>query len=228
MRKLLLLACLSMMPSLGAILPVTSAHTCASSANTSSVTTGAITSGGNLGVIYLTATAVATPTDSKSNTWTKLATSTSNSNSAIYYSINPTVGASHTFSVTAGFPSLCVAFFSGAAAYDNREAVANNTGSGGTTSLATGNIIPTQDGDLIVTGVGGNPLTGHNVSNGFTITDAVGLVGGVSYGSGIGYLIQGTAASIGTTWSWTGSADAHTSIAAFTATTAATRHRVIQ
>src|SRR6185436_5864709 len=55
-----------------------------------------------------------TLTDSKSNTWTPLTTRGSGSlNETFYYSINPTVGSSHTFTAnsSSSYPCLAVAAF---------------------------------------------------------------------------------------------------------------------
>jgi hypothetical protein len=158
-----------------------------------------------------------TPTlsDSKSNTWTGLTAKTiaGQQTSRIFYVSSPIVGTSHTFTLTGAsiIASIVVMAFSGiqtSSPFD-KENGATLAGSG--TSLASGSITPSVDGDLIIIALstGGNPTT-----NGQTNVDVLSasiFVGGAAvtnngsyYGTEAGFGIQGTAASINSTWTLTG------------------------
>lgn len=173
-------------------------------------TTPAIdTTGATLLIAYLNDfSALNAPTDSKSNTWTPLTLQHVNVYSNIYYAKNPTVGAGHTFSTGAGIvPVIYVAAFSGAdttAPFDNENGV---TGFLGVSSQQPGSITPSNNGELVVTGIGlsSNPTSGSiTIDSGFTITDSNLYQNAVNFGGGLAYLVQGSAAAINPTWSWTG------------------------
>ncbi len=66
-----------------------------------------------------------------------------------------------------------------------------------------GAVTPTQSGELILTAIGGlwNSVT---IDSGFTILDQIAV--GSNFALGVGYLIQGAAATVNPTWTMTGSA----------------------
>lgn len=93
----------------------------AASANSANVTTGTITTSGNLGLIAIHAfvggaVTPCTPTDTLNNTWTPLTQHVAMSNTAsdqLFYSFNPTTGSDAFTCATAAatFPTITVAFF---------------------------------------------------------------------------------------------------------------------
>lgn len=147
---------------------------------------------------------VASISDSKGNTWTALNNVVGNfgSNTTIYYAENPTVGTGHTFT-SGAFGSLCVSAFSGAAlssVFDQQTAGGSAAGGAGTT-VQPGSVTPTQDDELIISGVGGNQYANPpTVDSGFTIPANQPTVDGVNFGSTIGYLIQTSASAVNPTW----------------------------
>lgn len=197
------------------------AHATPTSGTSSSVTTPARdTTGANLIVVFV-ADGNGVPsgtnlTDSAGNTWTAL-----NSHNFVpcrqFYCQNPTTSASHTFTYANGssFSGMSMQAFSGSTASPLDVQSAN--GDIGVTALQPGSITPTQNDDLIVTGVaiGGNPVT-FSIDSGFTVTDNGGITG-TSIANGMAYLIQGTAAAVNPQWSWSGSQQASSTMASFKA-----------
>ena len=148
-------------------------------------------------------------TDSQGNTWTQLNTYTSGQLKVkIYYCINPTVSASHTFSLGTGvtaYANLNVMSFSGGSI--SYETI---TGSSGSSPLSSGSLTPTNNKSLIITAlVTDNHTTAATASSPFSYY-FTGYITGQRVAGGIGYYIQPTAASIGCTWTWTGPAGATT------------------
>lgn len=122
----------------------------------------------------------------------------------------PTVGSSHTVTIsgTGSFSIVEAAAWSGTATSgDLDQQNAAGSGSNGNV-LATGSVTPTQDNELIVAGVLFNQL-GQTVSidSGYTLLDQQGPVNSVSFGIGIAYKIQTSAAATNPTWTATGAAD---------------------
>lgn len=105
--------------------------------------------------------------DSKSNTWTQIITAkpagASQVRGTFWYTANPTVGSSHTFTYSAGgtvLPTIYVFGFSGVntvSVVDQTNSATSN--SAGVTSIATGTITPTQNSELLITGLVVNPCT---------------------------------------------------------------------
>lgn len=187
------------------------------------VTTAAMdTTGANflvLSLSYLTAQSV-TISDSKGNTWTPRTAANGNlSSSRLYYVEAPTVGTGHTFTATStgGVPSIAVAAFSGGAASASYD-VENGAGSSvGATSLQVGNVTPTTDNQVLITGLaleGAWSFT-PTIDLSFTITNNVDLVGGQHFGVNLAYLIETTAAAKNPTWSWGSSVAVAACIATF-------------
>ncbi len=209
-----------------AIAYITSAK--AGSANgTTAVTVGVDTTGANLLVALGVADASkpSSITDSKGNTWvglTERAYAGFGHLTRLFYCLNPTVGTGHTFTNTvssAANLSIAVAAYSGVkttTAFD-----AENGASANGTSVATGNVTPTENGELIITGTG--VYTSPNaptVDAGFTLRQSAAYVTN-SLAIGLADKIQTTAAATGATWSTTSSEYFTSAIATFKAAPAA-------
>ena len=108
-------------------------HTLAQSTNGNNVTTGAINTT-NASVLFVLAAVDSTSseviTDSASNTWTARTDFGAGTNHVrLFYCINPTTSASHTFTCTiaSGKPSIAVAAFSNVSSYDTEVGAGQNT-----------------------------------------------------------------------------------------------------
>jgi len=146
-------------------------------------------------------------TDSRGNTWTALNERliSSSVRERVYYCLNPSVGASHTFTVsgvnagsgTSIFPAIAVSAFAGVGGFGSET--------GGTqTSSATGqpgSITPIQDGALLVTGESFNVAGTQSINSGYKIGAQKNFASGTSLGVAQAYLIQTTAAAVNPTWS---------------------------
>ena len=202
------------------------AHTAIGSPDTNAVTTSAIdTTGADLLVVgasvydvFMDATNIS---DSKSNTWTALAESGANSHTRtiIYYCRGGTVGAGHTFTVgrNTSYDTITVLALSGSVASPQDQSAVNTTQN--TTSQSTTSITPTNNGQMIITILSGNPDIGTiSIDSGMTISDAVANVAGQHMAGAMAYFYQATAAAFNPTWSWVNSTNAigsATSIASF-------------
>lgn len=180
------------------------------SASGVAITAGLDTSAANvifLSTVYDGATSVS---DSKGNTWTAL--TARGAVHKLYYCVNPIVGSAHTFTVSPAYGAIFMQ------AFKTLTTVAFDTENGATvtgTSLATGSITPSVDGELIISGLTlAGTSTGPTINSSFTSTNPINAVTGVSYGGGIAWKIQ-TSGAINPTWSWTNSAANADSIAAF-------------
>jgi hypothetical protein len=201
------------------------AHAVAGSSDNNDVTTPGInTTGANFLVIAVgsfATGAVPIVSDSKSNSWTQLTNYQSgNIRITMFWSSPTTVGAAHTFTAngTSIFPSICVAAFSGATASPFDTQTGNNGGSS-ITSIQPGSLTPAGSNELIITALGQELSAGtFSVDSGFTITDQIGWSSGNYFGTGLAYLVQGSAAAENPTWSWPSSANAASAIAAFKGT----------
>lgn len=204
-------------------------HTAAGSTTSNNVTTTGIdTSGANLVVIAVTGyggTAIA-PTDSKSNTWTGLTlqVTTGTARSRLFYCSPCTVGSGHTFTITTtgGYPSLAVASFSNILASSPSDVETGAITNSGTT-LSTGSITPSQNNELIVSGIAagatGDPDGGvaKTIGAGMAIIDQVLYGGGTHLSGGLAYKVQTAATAINPAWSWAATSDAAVTIASFKA-----------
>lgn len=160
-----------------------------------------------------------TITDSLSNTWTALTVQTgASSKTLIYYSLNPTTGASHTFTLGANlagsgafFGTGQVMAFSGSATpvLDNQSGT-----NAATNTIQPGSLTCSQSNCLYVTGFG----TGYNgtdsVSVPFAQTFDQQAQGANSLGGAGSWYSQGTAAAVNPTWSVTGTASPNDATAA--------------
>lgn len=178
------------------------------------------TTGANLIVLHVSSADANTVTDSKSNTWTALTSKTSGSGNIgrLYYCVNPTVGSGHTFSVTSIVPTISVLAFSGVKTSSPFD-VENGSSCDSTGSCATGSITPSEDNELVVTGMsmGGAEFTDYVADSGFTNLTYVPVVGGAHFGGGFAYKIQTTAVAVNPTWSGTSPAWFAVTIASFKA-----------
>lgn len=166
-----------------------------------------------------------TPTDSKSNLWMsvaimqgEIAQTTADVN--LWVSVNPTVGAAHTFTCGAGSPAMAVAAFSGVATtYPIGQS--RLKGATSVTSVQPGSLTPPLDNNLVITAIGYRDTTALSINGSFTISDQVAFSSGVNVGIGLAYLIQTSAAAANPTWSWTNASNTTCSIAYFQPTVSA-------
>lgn len=171
----------------------------------SSTTSAVDTTGANLIILALAGQSFSV-SDNKSNTWTAL---TSRSNGAgnttgrLYYCENPTVGSGHTFSTGQTYNAVGMVAFSGAdtSPFDQQNTNTNGTG----TPLTTGSVTPGVNGELLIAGLalGGTTLT-PAIDSSYTLQGSVNATPGVTYGVGVAYLVQTTAAASNPSWSWAG------------------------
>lgn len=183
---------------------VTSAS--ARSASGTATTTPVDTTGASLIAILITCaiTGTITVTDNKSNTITFINTvSSSTGRSALYYILNPTVGAGHTFTVAGpSFRTIAVMAFSGidtTAPLDKSNQAFANSG----TSGSAGSITPAANGELIVAGIGLGNSSAWSIDSGFTNVISTDFGSGAWFATQFAYFVQPTAAAINPTWSWT-------------------------
>lgn len=181
-----------------------------------------------LGVSYQNEVAP-TVSDNKGNSYTLVQTQTSGLGPGIrlYKCEAPSVGSGHTFTATAsgGYVSIGVLAAESAGVADGD----NGANTGGATSLATGSVTPTADGDLFVTArtLDSGAAAGLAIDSGFTIQGSVAFSGGNYYGVAIAYEIQsGSGAAENPTWSQTASTRIAAAIVAFLASAAAPAVRV--
>lgn len=183
------------------------AHTTGTGTDSAATTYPINTTGANFliaAVCHYGPFTIASFTDSKGNTWNALNKYGAGSTAIqLYWSKPTTVGTGHTVSVTGTtiYPMLQFAAFSGvnAAPFDQQS---------GAFDVATpGALTPANNNSLIVTAVcsGGGPDT---VTGGFSMLDSRAALGGVYFGGGMAYTVQGTAASANPTWSATGNSSA--------------------
>ncbi len=145
-------------------------------------------------------------TDSKSNTW-DCSTITARSvtgaqRNRLCFSINPTVGTGHTFTVTASgtfYPGLCVAVYSNIKTtlpFDQQ----NGNSNASTSTLSTNSITPGVDNELIVAALGMADATQSTVSMS-SMTKRKELAKGADhFGCAIGDKNQTTATTTSETW----------------------------
>ena len=157
--------------------------------------------------------------DSKSNTWSTAKTVQNNGTSDgefdLFYVHAPTVGSGHTFNYNKEcFSSIYILAFSGSV-LSPLDVTNSGSNASNETSQASGSITPTQNGDLIISGILG-PSTTATPNSGITQADAFSpAVSAQTYGTGLGYFAQSTAAAINPTWSWTTGASAAALVASF-------------
>ncbi len=180
----------------------------------SATTAGIDTTGASLliicGSFIGTSATVSDSVGGNSNTWTPLTgTLTGGRSEQLFYCASPTVGSGHTFTVTGSFPAICVVAFSNTAAspFDQES---NNFGG------QPGSITPSEDNEVLVTGLGHSDATSQSIDQSFIITDDI-ANGGFSVGAAMAYLIETTATAKNPTW--TPSNNGRVSMATFKAGT---------
>lgn len=181
-------------------------------------TTSAIdTTGADLLIVVVSSTHFGsnpTVSDSKGNTWTAL-TRYSDSGGDVsikfFYAVAPSVGSGHTFTASGAsmYASMGVIGLVGGKQTSPFDQQAGSAASG--TSLTPGSVTPTESDEIVLSAINVNPASTASADGGFSVIGYVSLVGGVSLGLAVAYLIQTSAAAANPTWSWTGS---QTSIAA--------------
>ncbi len=160
----------------------------AGSADANDVTTGSIdTTGATLLVASVASSAAVTFSDSKSNTWTAL---TITGRGRLYYVLNPTVGAGHTFTATSAAlaPSIAAAAYSGAKSNNvlDQTSFADQVAS---STVQPGSVTPTYGNELLVVFGGGDDSVA-SIDGGFTIRQNVAFSGGLHYSCILADLIQ--------------------------------------
>lgn len=199
----------------------------ASSANTGSVTTAAITSSGNLAIIAIHAyvggaITPCTPTDNMGNSYNPLTQhvdGNSHSSDQIWYLYNPTVGAGHTFTcnVNSSFPTITVAFFKTAASspFD----VQNGSAVESMTTLATGSTgTLNAANELLIascTKQGFDTSSTTSFNAGFTTAENSGPVASEATGGILAYLTQAGTGAVNATCTIAMSDNMAVSIATF-------------
>ena len=180
-------------------------------------TTSAVdTTGANL-LVVVTGDEGFSVSDSKGNTWTLAvqAAASGSPYSRIYYCYNPTVGSGHTFTVGLSYGAIAVAAYSGSDSSPLDQTGATATGALVTT-FASGNITPTTDNQLVVSGIGvGKSANTLTIGSGMSVAASKNAATGVTYGAAIAWIAQTTAAAINPSWSWTSSGEAASPIASF-------------
>ncbi len=214
------------------------AHTIVSGASTSTSNPAIVTTGANFLIIHLSWAANAiTISDSKMNSWTALTQSPANNGaSRLFYAENATVGTGHTFTFTGTnvFASMDIAAYAGVKLSSSFEQECNNTGNIAATNInacSIGSITPSVVNMLIVTGFHVEVDLGpYTIDTGFTITDQAALVGGVSYGSALAYLIETSIVNVNPNWAGSGTPGrlASTTASFLPSTLSTVRHLVLQ
>lgn len=189
------------------------------------VTTDAIdTTGANLIVILLGCTQFGgegTLADSKSNMWTGLTSKSAPDTGAharLFYCVNPTVGSGHTFSITSGFfMTLGIQAFSGvktSSAFDSENGAASNSSN----DISTGDVTPSEDGEVVVAGIGSYGDNGSAYSSDtLDITDFLPYTGGDHEAATMAYKVQGSATTWNNRWTCNSAVGQATVIACFKA-----------
>lgn len=176
-------------------------------------TTGSMdTSGASLLVLVAAsfhgASTHGTPSDSKSNAWTESLNAfvTADTRCVIWYVENPTVGSGHTFTWTngitppeaLGYAAIVAAAFAGTVTSGVADGATSNASTN--TTIQPGSLTPSQNGDVIVAGLGFGATNTPSVDSGFSTPTGIGFSSGNHYGVSLAYLIQGTASAVNPTW----------------------------
>ncbi len=190
--------------------------------------TGAIsTAGANLLVSGMASYAPAivppamadSPGGGGSNTWT---TTTARAGAVvqmqIWYAINPTVNASHTFSTVSGntaYPAISVQAFAGANTTSPFDAE-NGSNASATSSITTGTILPSANDAVLFACVTLSVTDTPAIAEaGWSSPVGVAFLTSQHFGAWCGYKIQTTATAEGATFTWTNAASSAASIVAF-------------
>ena len=164
------------------------------------------------------------PTDSNNNTWHSLTqrAGMSGGTEQMWYAYDKngsalSVGNNHTFTGDTNVYGMIVEAFSGTKT--TADPLDSQNGSSITSAVSgqPGNITPSENNELLVTymGAGGSASQTYQINQSFNITNQVGFTGSVTYGQGMAYLVETSAATQNPTWNWTSSMAAGITIAAF-------------
>jgi hypothetical protein len=159
-----------------------------------------------------------TISDSKSNTWTLVRSQTNSSAVDIYYCVNPTTDANHTFTVDGGsgsshdFNNIFVGAWTGSSTITLDQQNGNQTAG---TSGTANSITPTVNNELVIAALTCFIGTSITINSSYNVVDVTRSFGSGNYGSGMAYIIQTTAAATNPTWSWTTSANYAAAICSF-------------
>lgn len=195
----------------------------------STTTTGVDTTDANFIVVAVGGFNSFTPstsiTDSNNNSWTALTAyeSAEGGNICLFYCVNPTVGADHTFGTNdnAYYASIAMAAFSGVGTFESGTDYGHAQGTSELPGFPTGPVTCQNVGDLYVTACTGyiNPNS-VAVDSSFVQTDTVGLAPTSYCWMSLAYLIATTTDAVSPQWSVPGASDSYdcaTAIAAFSA-----------
>lgn len=120
----------------------------------------------------------------------------------LYYKINPTVNASHTWAVSGNgtYATVGVVCMAGVASFDAGVRATNTTD-----PLSLGSITPAENDEALICFYANDWITSGTptVDAGFTLLDYVQTVGGVTYDLASAYQIQTTATTRNPQWDWT-------------------------
>lgn len=187
--------------------------------NTATTTDAIDTTGANLIVIGvgIDSGTIAAPTDNKGNTYTLFGTGTvvgGDNEVRLYYAFEPTVGTGHTFTQAGDYGVICVSAWAGAVSSPADQTAGSTQASG--TTLAAGSVTPTENNELaIAMYLVGNSNSAHTIDDDFVISNAFNGTDGARYGGAMGYYIQGSAAALTPTLTWSGTAEAASRIGTF-------------
>ncbi len=187
-----------------------------------SVTTDDIdTTGANFIVVaasYAKAVSV-TLTDSKSNTWVPLTARAGPAFAKVqfFYSVTPTVGAGHNFTLTGTGEKATIA----AIAYSGVKTsspfdVQSGNAAASVDALGAGTVTPSEDDELIICALSKHiPQESVGIDGGFIVGQEIQVEDGQYFGLAVADLVQTTAGAVNPTWSWPTDAEATAVIATF-------------
>jgi hypothetical protein len=156
-------------------------------------------------------TADVTVSDSESNTWTPLTKKPGACSVQLFYCLNPTLSASHTFSVAGGgtYPAIMVQGWPSGSEFDQE----NGTIGVGGTQMNTGSVTPSVSNELIVTVLGVDVERGAaSIDSGFTISADLDYTSGVNMGGALAYKVTSSVSN--PLWSWVSSVTGNNAVIA--------------
>lgn len=146
-------------------------------------------------------------TDNRFNTWTmRTATASGVCNLQVWDCVPTSVGADHYFTISAanvGYPTICVAAYSGvrqASRFDQQVRNASGTG----TTVQAGSMTPTESAELILFAAGmQDPVGTISVDSGFTVLEDHPFSGGQAMGAALAEKIKVNATAENPTFTYT-------------------------
>ena len=163
-------------------------------------------------------------TDSESNTWVALSVDiNSTQRNGMFYCLNPTTSASHTFTYSepVSYPTVAVMAFSGVSAFDSE---ATSTQSGASFNILSGQVTPSADGCLVIAAGSFEGGTISSVGSGFTLQEVGPYSAGQYVGSMFAYLNQSVASAVNPEFIGSTSSLKSASTAVFTTATTTTQY----